>query len=402
MRPIATTVPESFPYGVKYKNGIIHKGRDYSDGREGHPVFAMLPGVVTHAGYGGWGPAYGQHVIIKSPASVLGEVRYTLLGHLKTEGVKVGQHVEAGQQIGTSGGRVGMRYSGNSTGPHVHAQLGYQNRYDRYLNPAPAIAYKAAKPAKAAVSWYGEVAWNLAVSDDVKGRATWAKRLPGIIKALKHYDRDVIMLTEACTPAQLPVLTKALATIGYKVVVYAAGRLIAVRTKMKVGRTKVVTLAERGPAKDDKQIVLAEVFPGTGTAASLIEVGHFEYRDGDAYDAVRATQAKQTRKVIEDTCTAWGIPRDRVSAYNDENARVGCNNAFGTTWPDLATHAPEYGNKTYSTLVTWGGVTVKNGYRPDKIRHHKSRPLVGGSTSLTFADGGLSDHLPIVCTLARL
>lgn len=399
-RPVVAAIPVSFAYGRRYKNGTIHKGIDYSDGREGHAVRSMLPGVVIHAGYGGWGSAYGQHVVIKSPASVLGAVRYTLLGHLKTETVKVGQHVAAGETIGTVGGRAGQRYSGNSTGPHVHAQLCYQNRYDRYLDPAPAIAYKATaeQPASA---WFGAVGWNWAVSDPVRGRATWAKRLPGLCKALTHYDRDVVMLVEACTPAQLPTLKAAVGAVGYAVAVYSAGRCILVRKGMKIGRTKAVTLKARANG-DAKHVVIAEVFPGTGTAAALVECGHFENQDGELYEATRKAQATETRQLNENSCKAWAIPLDRVIAYNDENARTGVNSAFGTSWPDLATHAPAYGNLTYSTLVTWSGVTVKNGYRPDKIRVHKSRPVIGGSTSLTFADAELTDHLPVVATLARI
>src|SRR5215212_9996029 len=98
-RPIARTIPISFAFGKLYSDGRKHKGTDYSDGREGHPVFSMLPGTVIHAGYGGWGQAYGQHVVIKSPAKVLGKVRYTLLGHLRTENVRVGQGVKAGEKV---------------------------------------------------------------------------------------------------------------------------------------------------------------------------------------------------------------------------------------------------------------------------------------------------------------
>ncbi|MEJ7633260.1 M23 family metallopeptidase [Aeromicrobium sp.] len=401
-RPISSTVPVSFAYGRRYSSGGIHKGIDYSDGREGHAVLSMLPGVVIHAGYGGWGPAYGQHVVIRTPASVLGKVRYTCLAHLRTESVRVGQSVKAGQPVGTSGGRAGQRYSGNSTGPHLHAQLGYENRYDRYIDPAPAIAYAAAatKPTPAAERWFGALAWNLAVSDPVRGKATWHERLPGIMRAIKHYDRDVLLLTEACEADDLPKFKLALSGIGFKVAVYAQGRCIVVRNAIKVGRTKIVALDDDGPANDVKRIVLAEIFPD-GTSA-LAECGHFEFRDGAAYDATRAAQAKQTRSVVEATCKEWAIPVDRALLGNDENARIGTNAAFGTSWPDLATHAPVYGNKAYSTLVTWSGDTSKSGYRPDKFRVHKSRPVIGGSTSLTFAGDELSDHLPVIATLARL
>lgn len=401
MRPVASSIGISFPYGVRYRSGVIHKGIDYSDGREGHDVLSCLDGIVTHAGYGGWGPAYGQHVVIRSVFG--GKTRWMLYGHLKTENVKVGQHVTAGQKIGTNGGKAGQRYSGNSTGPHVHVQLGYQNRYDRYLDPAPAIAYQptSSKPAKGPVEWFPTLGWNLAASDKIHGDASWNKRLPDIIKALKHYDREVYMLVEACSADELPAFKTALAGIGLKVAVYKAGRCVVVRKGTKVGRTKAITLAERGPAHDSKYAVMAEIlFKNKG--AAVIEVGHLEYRDGAKYDATRVKQAKEIRRFIESTCKEWGYPLDRAVAYNDENSKTQVSAVFGTTWPDVKNAAPFYGNSTYSTLIGWDGKPVKNTYRPDKVHVHKTRPLVGASTSLTFAGQKVSDHLPVIVTTASI
>lgn len=409
-RPIAASVPSSFPYGRKYKNGVIHKGEDFSDGREGHDVFAMHGGVVTHAGYGGWGPAYGQHVVIRSVFQ--GKTKWHLLGHLKTENVRVGQTVKAGEKVGTSGGRKGMRYSGNSTGPHLHAQVGYQNRYDRYEDPWPMIRAGAAvtpKPpavVKPLTEWDDGMFWNLAASDKVRGKASWDKRMPKIIAAIVYYKRTILQLVEVETEgAQGRAFAAALDKIGYKVAVANNQRMIAVTKDCRVGHTKVITLADRGPAKDDKQIVLAEVWtPGT-TNALAVECGHFEFRDGAAYDRTRSNQAKQTRT---DTL-AWagrnGIPASRVIFANDENARVGTNNAFGTSFPSLRSRADVvYGNATYSTLCGWtGDKPAKSSapYDPDKVRVHKTRPMVGASTSLTYVDDELSDHCPVIYTIAK-
>jgi hypothetical protein len=408
-RPIAASVPSSFPYGRKYKNGIIHKGEDFSDGREGHDVLAMYDGVVTHAGYGGWGPAYGQHVVIRS--NFQGKTKWHLLGHLKTENVRVGQTVRGGEKIGTSGGRVGMRYSGNSTGAHLHAQVGYQNRYDRYEDPWPMIRAGAAvtpKPpavTKPLVEWDDGMFWNLAASDGVHGKASWDERMPKIIKAIGHYKRTILQLVEVETEgAQGRAFVAALDKAGYKIAVADNQRMIAVTKACKVGHTKVITLDDRGPAKDDKQIVMAEIWTPGASNALAIEAGHFEYRDGAAYDKTRANQAKQTRTETLAWAARNDIPASRVVFGNDENARTGTNAAFGTTFTSLRARSNvTYGNEKYSTLSGWDGKTEKSSapYDPDKVRVHRDRPMVGASTSLTFIDDGISDHLPIVYTLGK-
>lgn len=84
-----------------------HTGRDYR-ARTPVPVFATEPGKIIHAGWGGWGPDYGIHVIVDS-----GERRH-LYAHLSREQVSVGQHVWAGEQLGTSG------HTGNAPAPHLH------------------------------------------------------------------------------------------------------------------------------------------------------------------------------------------------------------------------------------------------------------------------------------------
>jgi hypothetical protein len=408
-RPISSAVGVSFAYGIKYRSGVIHKGVDFSRGREGEAVYAMYDAVVTHAGYGGWGSAYGQHVILRS--NFKGKTKWHLYGHLKSESVRVGQNVKAGEQIGTSGGENGHRYSGNSTGPHLHAQVGYQNRYDRYEDPWPMINAGASTPApapappKSVAEWDDGLFWNLAASDSVHGKASWDARMPKIIAALKHYDRTILQLVEVETEGdQGKAFAAALDKAGYKVAVADNQRMIAVKKACKVGNTKVITLDDRGPAKDDKQIVMAEIWTPGATNALAIEAGHFEYRDGAAYDKTRANQAKQTRT---DTL-AWAkrndIPESRVIFGNDENARVGNDSAWGSTFPSLRSRSDVvYGNDKYSTICGWSGAAVKSAkpYDPDKVRVHKTRPMVGASTSLTQVDDKLSDHCPIPYTIGK-
>jgi murein DD-endopeptidase MepM/ murein hydrolase activator NlpD len=99
-----------------------HTGDDYSTkGQIGFPVHATAAGKVVLAsqGTGGWGPAYGKHVVIES-----GDVRHGYC-HLSKIHVRVGQSVAAGQKIGLSGNTGSVS---GSIGPHKGAHLHYEER----------------------------------------------------------------------------------------------------------------------------------------------------------------------------------------------------------------------------------------------------------------------------------
>ena len=88
-----------------------HSGLDLS-APSGTQVKAIAAGTVVHAGYGGAGAAYGDHVIIKH-----NDGRYTLYGHMSSHNVSKGQTVSAGRWIGNVGS------TGNSSGPHLHFEV---------------------------------------------------------------------------------------------------------------------------------------------------------------------------------------------------------------------------------------------------------------------------------------
>jgi murein DD-endopeptidase MepM/ murein hydrolase activator NlpD len=88
-----------------------HTGIDYR-AAVGTPIFATRRGKVKHAGWGGYGQAYGWHVIIRSFHK--GRFREHLYAHLSNDKVQVGWRVKAGQQIGSSG------ETGNTEGAHLH------------------------------------------------------------------------------------------------------------------------------------------------------------------------------------------------------------------------------------------------------------------------------------------
>jgi len=107
-----------------------HTGFDFS-APVGTPLHAPAAGVVTNAGSGpasGWA---GNYVAIKYPDGT-----HTLMAHMSTVSVKVGQTVSACQLVGA----VGM--TGRTFGPHVHFEV-----YPAGITPGD--VYKAVNP----VSW---------------------------------------------------------------------------------------------------------------------------------------------------------------------------------------------------------------------------------------------------------
>ena len=88
-----------------------HTGFDFS-APVGTPIRAPAAGVVTNAGIGpasGWA---GNYVAIRYPDGT-----YTLMAHMSTVSVSVGQTVSACQLVGA----VGM--TGRTFGPHLHFEV---------------------------------------------------------------------------------------------------------------------------------------------------------------------------------------------------------------------------------------------------------------------------------------
>jgi hypothetical protein len=84
--------------------------------RTGTPIVAADAGQVVVAG---WSPiGYGNRIVINH-----GNGWVTTYNHLSTFAVSVGDFVKAGDIIG------GMGNTGYSTGPHLHFEVLYQNRY---------------------------------------------------------------------------------------------------------------------------------------------------------------------------------------------------------------------------------------------------------------------------------
>ena len=96
-------------FGFREFDNKFHKGLDLGTGSENIPTYAAESGTVIFAGYSG---SAGNLITIDH-----GNGLVTKYMHHSEIYVKVGDHVEKGQQIGLSG------TTGRSTGNHLHFQV---------------------------------------------------------------------------------------------------------------------------------------------------------------------------------------------------------------------------------------------------------------------------------------
>lgn len=86
----------------------VHTGLDFA-APSGTPIRSVTGGVVVATGYDG---AYGNKTVVR-----LGDGTELWYCHQTTMRVHAGQHVRAGQLLGTIGS------TGNVTGPHLHLEV---------------------------------------------------------------------------------------------------------------------------------------------------------------------------------------------------------------------------------------------------------------------------------------
>ncbi len=95
----------------------MHQGLDLT-AKLGDPIAAAAPGKVEHAGPAG---TYGNLVIVRHENGY--QTRYA---HMSAVGVKVGEQVTTGQQLGNVGS------TGLSDGPHLHFEV---RKGDQAIDP---------------------------------------------------------------------------------------------------------------------------------------------------------------------------------------------------------------------------------------------------------------------------
>ena len=97
-----------------------HTGTDFR-APVGTALYATWGGTVEHVGWGGYGSAYGYHVIV-SCITRFGQRRKVLYAHMTSSPLYRGQSISPGEYIGRSGS------TGRTFGPHLH----YEERVSPY------------------------------------------------------------------------------------------------------------------------------------------------------------------------------------------------------------------------------------------------------------------------------
>ena len=122
--------PESGGFGGVRSGGLhFHEGIDIKclkRDRHGEPVdsiFAAMTGIVRHISTSAGDSSYGRYIVLEHPDQSPGI--YTLYAHLSriAPGLRVGDHVQAGQQIGIMGHSSGG-YSIPRDRAHLHFEIG--------------------------------------------------------------------------------------------------------------------------------------------------------------------------------------------------------------------------------------------------------------------------------------
>ena len=133
--PIAGKTPSTkYKQLGKWWSKGYHTGVDYAV-PVGTDVLAVADGVIENAN---WGKSYGVQLVQKLDGG------WFIYAHLSKALVKPGDKVVAGQVIAKSGN------TGNSTGPHLHAELRSKAHWSSGtdLDPAHLIGTKKASVAK--------------------------------------------------------------------------------------------------------------------------------------------------------------------------------------------------------------------------------------------------------------
>jgi murein DD-endopeptidase MepM/ murein hydrolase activator NlpD len=132
--PIAGKTPSTkYKQVGRWWSKGYHTGVDYAV-PVGTDVLAVADGEITNAN---WGRSYGTQLVQKLDGG------WFIYAHLSKALVKPGDKVKAGQVIAKSGN------TGNSTGPHLHAELRTKAHWSSGtdLDPAKLIGTKPASVA---------------------------------------------------------------------------------------------------------------------------------------------------------------------------------------------------------------------------------------------------------------
>lgn len=293
-RPVASNHVVTLGYREKarFNPNYIHRGIDYGC-PTGTPVRATVRGKVVHAGRGGMGSAFGIHVVL------LTDGIYHIYAHLSAESVKVGQLVEAGQRLGTSGA------TGTVTGAHLHygefTSYHYKSDrrplFDRYVKPSSGPAKGSAVTTVATINTAAEAkAWM---------RSTFDARMRALRENLEvdKFLPQVVAVQESGGRTYLAKLDKVMVALGYRrapgggrwrYIYYRPNHLTVRRSGLitlnKLG-TKHAAWAELVDRETKRRVIVTSLHLSEGWSSSD------SIRIGQAATLVRKIAALNTGKV---------------------------------------------------------------------------------------------------------
>lgn len=194
LRPIGPggkqSIERSYPF-ASTQSGIRepHHGVEFYN-QQGTPVLAAADGKVVFAGDDklvtlAWVPAYyGKVVVLEHHFSGLEPTVYTLYAHQNSLKVKVGQFVQAGEQIGEVGS------TGTAIGSHLHFEV--RLVYDDYKSVRNPELWLAPLPATGVLA--GRI--QDAQANLITGTVNIQRILAGVLNPLSVASADTYFIKE--------------------------------------------------------------------------------------------------------------------------------------------------------------------------------------------------------------
>lgn len=372
--------PCSYKIGTPYARKGHHWAAGYHTGVDflcpsGTVLKASAPGRVIHAGWGGWGQAYGCHVIVEILSGTLKGKRY-LNAHLQSVSVKAGQLVVFGQALGKSGA------TGNVTGPHDHFEVRVKPYgYWQHVNPAAVIAYlpkvTIKYPHKPALgtAWIKLYSQNAAFNND-HGIKTGDKRFPGLVAVCTDTTPDLICFQEL-PKGPRNKMDKALKPHGYVRMAGNYGRYTYGRTKtVKKVKAKSITPATRASGAVKPYTMLVCRVDGV-----MVANFNMHLMNGAGYAGHRRKYLREVIPMCIADAKRAGLPKHRMVFAGDFNGHLEIVEEFAKFgfWPTFAmahkTINEEF--KTTNQVKTASGwkATVATGKPIDMVFTTASRPV---------------------------
>ncbi|MFA5712289.1 peptidoglycan DD-metalloendopeptidase family protein [Mycolicibacterium sp.] len=396
-----TTFPLITPYRRPGKHWIagFHTGIDFLT-PTGSPLVAPVDSTIIHAGTtGGWGSAYGVHVI--GEATVNGTRYRWMTAHMTRPDVKAGQRVRAGARLGTSGN------TGNTTGPHVHFEVRRGKfGYHDHVNPAVILDASGYRPSGR--RWLKVCLVNHAAATGALARlgaaARWLTRRRKLFDLVADVNADVIGGLECGAKGTWSHIQKAYRNRGYELAHNVKGRALWLKQGNQPIAKGTIDPPRRTPDTAGSKPAPWIVARFDGTPA-LIVLAHLETHDDS--NQLRVRQMAHIITEAEKVATAHDLGKSQIIYLADTAsnewvreyalAAAGYRDAFDVARKAVNGHLKSYNQ--FKAPVTGPRVDligVYHGKGPGRGRDH-ARPVRVISQRPTK----LTDHHPMQAVIER-